>query len=97
MGDIRVNENYVWSTGSRQTLALIAATTDFDDTIDFLFPSNVLEDAETCLQHAFLSPLNVYVMTEILDKLPGDFRSLKEAEHTQFNAPENTLPTVSRC
>ncbi|KAG1784745.1 uncharacterized protein HD556DRAFT_199881 [Suillus plorans] len=38
----------------------------------------------------------------ILDKLPGDFYSyfssgsLKEAKHTQFNAPE-TLPTISRC
>ncbi|KAG1815391.1 hypothetical protein EV424DRAFT_1348496 [Suillus variegatus] len=32
-----------------QTLALIAATTYFNDTIDFLFPSDILENAKTCL------------------------------------------------
>lgn len=61
----------------RQNLALIiiTVTTNFDDTIDFLFPPHVLKDAETCLHHAFLSPLNVYVdefNDKILDKLPGD-------------------------
>ncbi|KAG1846202.1 hypothetical protein DFJ58DRAFT_799449 [Suillus subalutaceus] len=64
---------------------------NFEDTINFLFPPHVLEDAETCLQRAFLSPLNIYVdefNDKILEKLPGDFQSyfsldsLKEADHT---------------
>ncbi|KAG1882175.1 hypothetical protein F4604DRAFT_1921897 [Suillus subluteus] len=41
----------------------MAETTNFDDTahMDFLFPPHILEDIETCLERAFLSPLNVYV------------------------------------
>jgi hypothetical protein len=77
-------------------LALIGATTNFDDTIH---PPHVLQDVEICLQHAFLSPLNVYVNEfndTILEKLPGDFQSysssdsLKGADHTPLNAPEHT-------
>jgi hypothetical protein len=58
-------------------LALIGATTNFDDTIH---PPHVLQDVEICLQHAFLSPLNVYVNEfndKILEKLPGDFREYR--------------------
>ncbi|KAG2359799.1 hypothetical protein BDR07DRAFT_1487795 [Suillus spraguei] len=43
--------------------ALIAATTNIDETIDFLFLQDIIEDADTCLR-AFLSLLN---------KLPGNF------------------------
>jgi hypothetical protein len=39
-------------------LVLIAATTNFDDTIHL---PHVLQDVETCLQRAFLPPLDVYI------------------------------------
>ncbi|KAG2151747.1 hypothetical protein BD769DRAFT_1401191, partial [Suillus cothurnatus] len=60
----------------------IAGTTNFDDTIDFLFPPlEVLEDIKTCLHRAFLSPPNAYVDKfnhKILDKLPGNFRKYRK-------------------
>ncbi|KAG2139345.1 PIF1-like helicase-domain-containing protein [Suillus clintonianus] len=48
-------------SGNQENLRLMAATTDFNNTIDFLFPPHILTDAETCLDYAFLSPLNVYL------------------------------------
>ncbi|KAG1842225.1 hypothetical protein F4604DRAFT_1938953 [Suillus subluteus] len=90
-------------SGNRQNLALIAATTNFDDTVDFLFPPRILKDAGTCLDRAFLSPLNVYVgefnvniLGNLLDDLQPYFSSdsLKEAEHTHCthrNTPSTTL------
>ncbi|KAG2068278.1 hypothetical protein BDR04DRAFT_1232898 [Suillus decipiens] len=81
-------------TGNRQNLALIAATTSFNDMINFLFPPYVLEDTQTCLQRAFFSPLNIYV-DEFNDKILEFARRissdrLKEAEHTPLNGPEHT-------
>lgn len=63
-------------SGNRQNLALITATTSFNDTMD-LFPPHIFEDAETYLHRAFLPPLNVHVdefNDKILDRLPGDFQ-----------------------
>ncbi|KAG2354318.1 hypothetical protein BDR07DRAFT_1494738 [Suillus spraguei] len=51
-------------------------TKNIDETIDFLFPQDIIEDADTCLHRAFLSLLN---------KLPESYSSsdsLKEADHT---------------
>ncbi|KAG1865474.1 hypothetical protein DFJ58DRAFT_165424 [Suillus subalutaceus] len=79
-------------SGNRQNLALIAATTNVDDIINFLFPPNVLKDAETCPKNVYVDEFN----DKILGKLPGNFSSyfssdsLKEAEHTLLNAPEHT-------
>jgi hypothetical protein len=63
-------------SGNQQNLAPIAATTNFDDTVEFLFLSYVLGDPDISLQCAFLSPLNIYVnefIDKILYELPGDF------------------------
>ncbi|KAG1874776.1 hypothetical protein DFJ58DRAFT_323750 [Suillus subalutaceus] len=67
-------------SGNRQNLALIAATTSFDDTVDFLFPPRILKDAGTCLDRAFLSPLNVNVgefHDNILGNLLDDFHKYR--------------------
>ncbi|KAG2119637.1 uncharacterized protein F5147DRAFT_664986 [Suillus discolor] len=81
------------SSGSRQTLALITATTDFDDTIDFLFPLDVLDEFND----------------RILDKLPGDFRkyckktltmdSIHEANRLlfQFRQPQRSRAHSVQC
>lgn len=56
---------------------LLAKTTSTQDTIDFLFPPEVLADPAVCLGRAFLSPRNVYVdefNQTILNLLPEEER-----------------------
>ncbi|KAG1766829.1 hypothetical protein EV702DRAFT_1148570 [Suillus placidus] len=65
-------------SGARKSLQLIKHINNISDAVDFLFPSHVLDDPTTCLQHAFLSPRNVFVdeFNDImLDALPGDYES----------------------
>ncbi|KAG1879523.1 PIF1-like helicase-domain-containing protein [Suillus tomentosus] len=72
-------------SGSRHNLVLIAATTNIDNSVEFLFPQHVLEDPETCLQRVFLSPLNIYVdefNDRILERLP-EARDKQGQESTQ--------------
>ena len=60
----------------RQPLQLLAKTTNIDDAAEFLFPQNVLANANVCLNHAFLSPRNMFVdefNEKILAKLPSDY------------------------
>ncbi|KAG2366914.1 hypothetical protein BDR07DRAFT_1606514 [Suillus spraguei] len=80
------------------------ATTNFEDIINFLFPQDVVEDADTCLHRSFLSPLNIYVDEfddTFLDNLSGDYHpyfssdNLKEAEHAPLNVPYPTTCNVN--
>ncbi|KAG1758140.1 PIF1-like helicase-domain-containing protein, partial [Suillus occidentalis] len=63
-------------SGARQSLHLISRLRGINDAIDFLFPPHILDDPASCIQRAFLSPLNVFVdeFNDImLEALPGDY------------------------
>jgi hypothetical protein len=80
-------------SGDQQNLAPIAETTNFNNTVGFLFPSHVLRDPDICLQCAFLSPLNVYINEfndKILDELPGDCHKY----HKQTSSIHHTNQTT---
>ncbi|KAG1871725.1 hypothetical protein DFJ58DRAFT_722458 [Suillus subalutaceus] len=70
-------------SGSQPNLALITATTGFDNIIGLLFPSHVLEDAETSLHRASLSPLLMNLTSKF-------WTNCKRDVLTPLNAPEHT-------
>ena len=70
------------TSGQWRTLPLLQHTCNIEDTIHFLFPLTILQDTQSCLQHAFLSPCNALVdkfNDKILDCLTGRFHKYLNA------------------
>ncbi|KAN0081312.1 PIF1-like helicase domain containing protein [Tylopilus felleus] len=86
-------------TNIRRRLPFVRSTVRLDDTLQFLFPPDILHNPVQTLKRAFLSPRNIFVDAfneKIMDLLPGESHylyssdALKEADNVPFNAPEQT-------
>jgi hypothetical protein len=62
-----------WDT-PKVSVDMFKTTTSLEDAAEFLYPTSTLEDPQSCLQQAFLSPRNILVddfNNLMLEKLPG--------------------------
>lgn len=66
------------TSGNRRQLPLLQSSTNLDDAANFLFSNDILQDPETCLTRAFLSPRHILVddfNDTILSRLPTNERA----------------------
>ncbi|CAG8658269.1 17915_t:CDS:2, partial [Gigaspora rosea] len=76
------------------TLTLINTTDDLNNIINFIFPTNVLNNPTACLKRAILCPLNVevnFINDTILQQLEGDETNLYSIDNLADDENINTL------
>jgi hypothetical protein len=67
------------------SLDLFDSTTSLETAADFLYPDDILQNPEQCLQRAFLSPRNIFVddfNSLVLNRLPGEESMCSLTLHT---------------
>jgi ATP-dependent DNA helicase PIF1 len=70
-----IGDNY---NNEHVDLGRLNHTQSIEDVIEFVFPSDILSNAETCLERAILSPFNEFVdefNDAILQRVPGEART----------------------
>jgi ATP-dependent DNA helicase PIF1 len=68
----------IGTNGSRVDLSIIGAKQTADELIDFVYPSEILDDPVTCALRSVLAPTNIQVdnyNAKIMKRLPGDIHT----------------------
>ena len=91
--------------GPEVLLTLLEHVESSDELLDFVYPDNILSDAEACLRRAILAPTHIQVDTynkNILQRIDGKARIylaadvLKEADDVGIIQPDSILDYVAR-